>query len=192
VSGRPREEISEKERCYENGEDPKLLDIIQIPLLQPRPKHFQSENHLIDDRYYWQRMGRVGWENLEAALDSVDGPLWLNGNSSYNGVNDRVTEQAAEGLPNSLLLIRPRDLKVVVVTEGAAFGNPRRRLRAQFRFNDDSYLLSVTDPHVEREYLKRENGTYALGEAILCVSLGEPYEGHAYKLVAGLITSERA
>jgi hypothetical protein len=49
-----------------------------------------------------------------------------------------------------------------------------------------SYYLSVTDPVVERQYLAGKDGEFAVGHAILCVSLGEPYQGFAYKLIAGV------
>jgi len=48
----------------------------------------------------------------------------------------------------------------------------------------------VTDPVVERQYLARRNGSYPVPTALLCTSLGEVYEGHAYKLVATVITPE--
>ena len=38
VSGRPGEEVSELERHYEDGSDPRVMDIVDIPLLDPRPK----------------------------------------------------------------------------------------------------------------------------------------------------------
>jgi hypothetical protein len=144
VSKRPTEEISEEDRRYENGEDPKLLDIIQIPFLKPCPSHLQSENHLINDGYYWKRVGRLGWKDLKPALDALDGRLWLNGNSSYNGLNDRVPVDQAQQLTTSLALIRPQNLKLIVAIEGAAYR--KRRVRAQFQFKGDRYRLSVTDP----------------------------------------------
>jgi hypothetical protein len=50
--------------------------------------------------------------------------------------------------------------------------------------NEVNYRLSVTDPTVESEYA---DGAHDIGRAILCISLGEPYEGYAYKLIAGMI-----
>ena len=38
VSAREHGEVSEYERQYEDGSDPKVLDVIEIPLLAPKPK----------------------------------------------------------------------------------------------------------------------------------------------------------
>src|SRR5215469_11888402 len=61
VSGRPNAELSEYDRRYENGTDPKILDIVRIPMIEPRPHAFQTENHLIDENVYWTLVGRGGW-----------------------------------------------------------------------------------------------------------------------------------
>lgn len=188
VSGRSSEEISEEERRYEDGHDPRVLDVIRIPMISPQPKFYQSENHLIDDGYYWEKIRQGTWDNALAALDEVKGSLWPNSSSSYNGSNDRVPEVVAKSLPGSLFLIRPDALRIHVNMEGAEFGQPKRKVRASFTFNNEHYKLSVTDPTIERQYLQGENGTYAIDKAILCISLGELWEGYAYKLIAAVIT----
>ena len=78
------------------------------------------------------------------------------------------------------------DLKIAVAVEGAEFGNAKRKVRGRFTFNGAQYWLAVTDPAVERKYLAGKDGEFKVGNAILCISLGEPYGGHAYKLIAGV------
>lgn len=189
ISKRPTGELSEEERRYENGQDPKLLDIIRIPLLEPRPHAFQTENHLIAEEYYWQHVGEFAREDLGSILDAPDGTvLWDNSaQSSYSGLNDRVDQTTASHLQGSLRLIRVGDLVVVVAAEGAAFGNPKRRVRGRFTFSGKQYWLSITDPIAERSYLAEPDGQHLVGAATLCISLGEPYEGYAYKLIAAII-----
>jgi hypothetical protein len=167
ISGRQTGELSEEDRRYENGQDPKLLD-------------------MIDDGYYWTKERQATWGELKAALDKVSGALWDNSSSSYNGLHDRVEEAAANQLGSSLRLIEVKDLKIVVAIEGAEFGNGKRRVRGHFTLNGAEYWLSVTDPVVERQYLAGKDGEYKVGDAILCISLGEPYGGYAYKLIAGV------
>lgn len=186
ISGRPTGELSEEDRRFEKGQDPKLLDVIRIPMIEARPHSFQTENHLIDDGYYWTKEREASWDELEAALDPKGGPLWDNSSSSYNGLRDRVEEAAANQLGNSLRLIEVSDLKILVAVEGAEFGNAKRKVRGHFTFNGAQYWLSLTDPVVERQYLAGKDGEFKVGHAILCISLGEPYSGYAYKLIAGV------
>jgi len=68
VSGRPAGELSEEDRRFENGQDPRLLDVIRIPMVEPRPHGFQTENHLIDEGYYWTKEREASWDDLKAAL----------------------------------------------------------------------------------------------------------------------------
>jgi len=183
------EEISDQERFYEDGSDPVLLDIIEIRFIEPRPTDFQSENHLIDAGSTWRKVGHVGWKEAEAALDSATGSLWINGYARSHGPNDRVPEALAKGLGSSLFLIRPTNLNIAVAVEGARFGNPRRRHRARFEFDNAPYRLSVTDPYIADHY--PQDGDYPIPGAILCVSLALYDDGFAYKLVAGVLTPER-
>ncbi len=187
VSSRDTEEISEYERRYENGQMPRLLDIIRIPVKEHRPKLFQTENYLIHDDYYWEKIGR-----FDGSLhDLLDYPcdLWGTACSSYQGLNDRFSEQQCNNYSESLYLIKPESLKIIVRTEGQEFGNSRRKVRARFTYNHQSYLWPVTDPDVERQYLSGNNGEFILEATkhYLCVSVGLPYQGYCYKFVASII-----
>lgn len=91
VSGRPSEEIALSDRRFENGSEPELLDILEIPMLEPRPHSCQIENHLIDDKIYWVKDGEFPRQQL-LQLCEVPNPLWVNGSHSYNGINDRIPE----------------------------------------------------------------------------------------------------
>src|SRR5581483_3880507 len=132
ISARPTGELSEEDRRFENGQDPKLLDVVRIPMADPQPHGFQTENHLIDDGYYWTKEREASWDELQAAVDKVSGALWDNSSSSTYGHHDRVEEEAANKLGNSLRLVEVKDLKIVVAVEGAEFGNAKRRVRGRF------------------------------------------------------------
>jgi hypothetical protein len=188
VSARATEEVSLEERRYPNGRDPQLLDVIEIPLLLPRPHTYQQENHLIDADSHWINRGRLDWDEILPALEKIRGPLWLNGPSTYNGLHDQVPASDAESFSRSLYLVRPTDCRIVVSVDGAAFGNPKRRVRAAFRVGHHSYRLIVTDPVAESFFLRRKDGDYPLDDAIFTISLGEVYGGFAYKLVAAVLT----
>jgi hypothetical protein len=192
VSARTSEEVSEEERQYQDGSDPRVLDIVNVPLLEPRPKAHQKENWLLDPESYWERVGRAPWKGLLGAADSPS-ILWLNTSSTRQGENDRVALADAEKLDCSLYLLRLSDLSVRIFAPGADFGKPKRRVQAIFRFNASGYKIWVTDPIIEKEYLARPDDTYAVGECFMVVSLGEPHEdGFVYKLAATIVTPERA
>ena len=132
VSDRPGEEISEEERRYADGRDPQILDVVEVPLLEPRPHNHQRENHLIDDDIHWVHRRTKTWDDIQAAVDDVDGPLWLNGHHSSRGQNDQVPENEIGRFQSSLYLVRPDNLTLAVTTEANFRGGSRRRVRAAF------------------------------------------------------------
>lgn len=186
VSARSTEEVSEQERAYQNGSDPRVLDVVDIPLIEPKPKTFQSENWLLDPDRYWVKRGRLAYDQL---LSAVDAPptLWVNGFKTYNGMNDRVPESEADKLATSLYLLRLDSIVFDVFAPGAAFGNPKRRVHAVCTHAGHQYALWVTDPTIEREYLAKDDGRYREGSCLITVSLGERDKGFCYKLVAAVI-----
>ena len=190
VSARPSAEVSEEERRYENGQDPRLLDVIDVPIIEAAPLLYQTENHIIDAEYYWVKKGQLTWTDLSQLVDEPE-TLWSNGDSTQGGLNDRVPLESAMEMTSSLVVIQPTSLSIQVETEGAAFGNPRRRVRADFKYRRTNYLMVVSDPVAERTFLAKPDGRYPMDEACLCVSLALPYtDNYCYKLVAAVIIKE--
>ena len=186
VSDRETEEVSEWERQYENGSDPCLLDVIDVPLLNAKPKDYQQENWLIDPEFYWEKVRSVTKAELMQYTDPVSS-LWIDGHSTVNGQNDRIPLDDTSSLTDSLRFIRVKNLELHVSRPGMAFGNYRRSVQGRFDYNGMDYWLRVTDPGYERKYLQQPNGEYQIGECFLTVSLAEPYRGDAYKLIAAII-----
>jgi hypothetical protein len=193
ISARPSEEVSEDERQYQNGSDPRVLDVMDIPLIGHQPHACQTENWLLDPNSYWERVQQVGWDELK---DYVENPptLWTNGRSTINGSNDEIPRADADALPRSLYLIHVASLELRVFAPGAAYRKPKRRVLADFWYRGVRYAFWVTDPVIERDYKARNDGTYQVGESCLCVSLGEPFrkgeDEFRYKLVAAVIQRE--
>ena len=186
VSSREHGEVSEYERRYQDGSDPKVLDLVDIPLLHPVPEGYQTENWLLDPGFYWERIRAVRVDELAMLEDTEQ--LWLiDTSSTYHGLNDRVPLDAADSLVDSLRLIHVADLEYRVFAPGEGFGDSKRRVQALFTHRSVGYRLRVTDPVVEREYLAQPDATYEVGPAYLTVSLGEPFSGYAYKLIAAVI-----
>jgi hypothetical protein len=190
VSSREHEEVSEYERQYEDGSDPRVLDIIDVPLLEARPKGYQRENWLLDPDNYWTKAGQARWEDLQRHADPI-APLWIDCYSTYNGLNDKVPLSLANSLDSSLRLIRVDRLALSVFKPGEAFGNLKRRVQGRFQHGGTDYALWVTDPIYERRHLAKPNGDYKIGDSFLTISLGEPYNDFCYKLIAAIIEPNR-
>ncbi len=182
VSSREKGEVSLDERRYENGQDVQLLDIVDIRFVEPRPHGCQVENHLIDDTEHWQLVSRFESGNLVDGASRA-GPLWLDVSSSYGGSNDRIPVVDADRLDHSLKLVQPEALRIWVGT-----GYRKRQVRAVFQLGKVQYNLGVTDTKIEARYLAMKDGEYDYpAKAVACISLGEPFKGYRYKLVASIV-----
>lgn len=188
VSARSGGELSHLDRQFNGGAEPALLDVIEIAMLGKAPHAYQPENHTIDDTRYWRRVRGATFNEARSAVDRRQQDLWgTSFGSSYNGTNDRVPVANAASFNYSLRLVEVTDLRIHVSAEGAAFGNMTRKLRGHFTYSQQPYALSITCPLVEAQYIAGQDGWFDVGNALLCVSLSEPHQGYAYKLIASVI-----
>ena len=186
VSPRPTAEVSFSEYRYEDNSSPRLLDIIDVPLLNAEPKHHQTENHVIDAGR-WVKRGTLSWERLDHLRDNP-ASLWVNRDSTNAGFHDCMSQEGTADVRDSLVLIKPETLSVEI---GRNYWTSKKSYRADFRFNGEHYNLSLTDPAVLSAFSTKQEGDYPLQNAYLCVSLTEPYEhdDRCHKLVAAIITN---
>lgn len=186
VSDREREDVSEDERQYPDGSDPRVLDVIDVPLREPRPREHQTENWLLDPEYYWEKVGQLSQDEL-AKFSEPQGALWIDDHSTIAGKNDKIPLNLLPRVKTSLRLIHVDTLTLAVFAPGAAFGNPKRKVQGRFTHAGRKYAFRVTDPNVERTCLAQPDGEHELGESCLTISLGKPFEGACYKLIAAVI-----
>ncbi len=189
VSSHGHGEVSESDRRFSNGIDPKVGDIIEIPMLQPKPHLYQVENHLIDAERYWSLVRKATPAEIDMAIErNGRTSLWNISSSTRNGLKDRVLPSLVGEREGSLAFIEVTDLEIQIVVEGAQFNNPKRKMRGQFTHDRSSYRFAITDPVVEREFFLKPDGMYKVGRSALCISLGDVHDdGFAYKLIAGVI-----
>lgn len=181
-------QLSKTDRSYEGGAEPSLLDVVEVVLTHKANHAYQPENHHINGSFYWALRGRIDTSEALNFLDPIGSGLWgTNHGSSYHGINDRLLETAASAHGSSLRLVRVNDLQIRVFAESAAFNDDTRKVRGYFTHEGQCYALRITDPDIEAFYLAGESGMHSLGNAMLCISLGEPKDGYAYKLIAGVI-----
>jgi len=192
ISNRPGHEISEWDRRYSDGKTAQLLDVIEIPCIEKRPLGHQSENVLIDDRFYWKKKGSASWSDVLKLVDQ-EADLWANGFNAYYNRNNRVPKSLIDKDGGSLRLIELDEIVLHAVPKAPDFGNMKLIVRASFEYGGNEYKLDVTDPEYERACLEKGTGEYHLKSVIACVSLAELHtDGYAYKLVASIITPKRA
>ena len=185
VSGWSTGGLSERERQYEDGGEPRVLDVIELAVGEPQPEEHQRENWPIDPGRRWVRVGRKDGRALPEWLDPVPA-LWVNGHSSDGGVNDRAPVSDVGSLDSSLSLIWIDALRVNV---SGSDGRSAPALRGSFHYNGHDYSLRITDADVESRSVGMADGDYpSAGERLLTVSLtAEPFEGYHYKLIAAII-----
>ena len=203
VSARETQEVSDEERQYEDGSEPQLLDIIDVPVLHAQPTDYQKENWLLDSAYRWKKVGRLAPQKLPALTDPVE-QLWTNGYSTYSGLNDRMPPAFARVAGSSLRLIRVGRLGVSVSQPNLAFDDERKRVQGRFRHAGADYWVRITDPEFEGHYLERPEGDYTVEGCYLTISFGEPYDaaasqgqveegtqvaGFNYKFIAAVISA---
>ena len=168
----------EQSSVMQNGRSRQIepLDIVDFGQLQPAPLIGQPENFrlgTVAPRY----AGKSAIEALRVHADQR--PFLLYGTGSS------VAETDARRVQASLCLIR---------VERPVFRvNPtnQRQLRVGFTHSDTQYDLPVTDTSTWVELARIDPEGYSNGVWYLTVSLGVPWNGRMYKLVAcGLAENE--
>ena len=184
VSASATGEILESHCAYSLANPIRVLDVLDVHLLGPRPSRHQSENWILGPGRPWHYRGRVDSLDVLSGM-STSRNLWTDGESSGKGLNDRVSESTIDQLSDSLRLVKVDSLELEAITYSNANSTPN--LRAYFRHGQTDYALRVTDPAYERSFQGKPSGRYELGSAYMTISLGEPFLGYAYKLVAAII-----
>lgn len=170
-----------------DGEEPDLLDVLNIPLSsEETDDESQPENRLVDgidkwgrlvsDAYKWTRVGRVTPREVMKYLEKQS-PLFYN--KSYYVTSGKILRTPRE-YRKSLMLIECADLKSYQTTN--IKGEPRAR--AEFSFDGAQYNLPVTDYKWEQNVI---NGQPMPEKCLLTVSIGGKFGWQHYKLAAGVI-----
>ncbi len=147
----------------------KPLDVVKISFLQECPLQHQPENMLISNDI-WKNIDPYQFKMIPD--DFLDHPetIWGEGRSIQH--ENIKTEKIK--IDQSLFLIKVSNLKL--------YKNNYQKRRASFKYNNHDYDLPVTDPNFDNLL----QGNISSRQKILCISLGENYEGNHYKLIAGI------
>nr|VFK46147.1 MAG: hypothetical protein BECKTC1821D_GA0114238_102824 [Candidatus Kentron sp. TC] len=177
---RPVADANGKELDNKHGEYMvKPLQKVEIELVKYAPLSNQPENWIVGPAQWAQRF-KIEPHEIEGYLDEPE-TLWGTEWKSQKGTADRVPYSEIESgsieITQSLYLVRVRDLKLNKYMN--AWNKTERR--ASFSYNGSPYDLAITDPNLDRHLEAPQH------QNILCVSLGEEYEGYCYKIVAAII-----
>lgn len=186
VSARRTAELKMEEIILKDGSKPETFDVLQMVVGKKQEHDYQVENYLVENRK-WTKAGRFPLSETEKLCDDIDS-LWINGYSSYNGKNDRIPLELVRGSVNSsLVFIEAEDPSIIVEVDKKGLN----RVRSEFVFKEQAYLITVTDPLIKESFMKKKAGKYSLAadRVFVTVSLGEPFEGYCYKLAAGIFTT---
>ena len=175
--------ISPSDSRLDDGNQPRLLDIIQAPVIKNCPGAGQPENYLIDPERRWRKVSAINLQQL-SYLSEHPGTLWGSGDSvAHSTVTWNPPSQ-------SLYFVKPDSLYLTIYFR---YG---KKVRAEFRYNGRCYGLQVTDPLMHNKYtqgiflskgeekrihLPNEDNYY------LCISLAEEWRDKHYKVVAAII-----
>lgn len=168
VSNANGAELSHEQTKYQNPYGTfgvKPLQKIRMGFSQHVPLPHQPENYLIDCKL-WSQNYSIGEAELVGHLDTPD-DLW----GHNNRIQHSLITMGLYNIDQSLYLVQVDNINLYTIGDG--------RRRASFDYNGSSYDLAVTDPKFDE--IVRENREIS---GILCVSLGEEYQGYCYKLVA--------
>jgi hypothetical protein len=166
---------------------PRLFDLVRVPFLRRAPEPHQPENVLMAPRS-WTLLSRPAPPEAMALMKKAayDKPLLFGSESDRRAQADFDSHPAEE----SLCLLRPMDLRFICRRNDF---RDRLQVRTRFAYRGRLYWLSLTDPEWETPILARGPGEYRAREVgldpqrlLLTVSLGKPFEGNCYKLVAAV------
>jgi hypothetical protein len=171
----------------DDGSEPQPLDVITVDLAEPRPSPGQPENWWIGAEPWvlWQRPAGPELDRvLQTGMDRS--PLLLGSAERAIAAGTAVSASLALVAPYVLRWSSGRDLQY------------RQQPAALFKLGGNWYRLPVTDPlwsPVIARHLAGQSGWHKSEDAglpantkiWLTVSLGEPFNGQCYKLVAGIV-----
>ena len=148
----------------------KVLNKIKVDLSHHAPLDHQTENYVIN-KTPWTDEFFIKKEEVTKYLDSPQ-DLWGEGDRvSHDDIKDNQL------IKNSLYLVQVHQLEL--------FKDQNDKRRAKFSYGGVDYNLAVTGREFDFHF--KQNSTF-LRNAIICVSLGENFNGHCYKLVAAIIS----
>jgi hypothetical protein len=187
VSSHDEGALNTGERRLADAQDPRPLDVVQLPLEAPEDNALQPENWRIRQGEVWTKESVMDSRCLLTVVEQPES-LWLEPAQK----NDRASGDVLQSLPNhqSLYLIRPVAFRFLIrsrIWEGYA----KRQLRGLFTYRGQHYDFALTDPLIGQKYFpdypRTPEGYREPSDPrriLICVSLTPPFHDLHYKVIA--------
>lgn len=196
------EECMRREECLHCNHNypcvpiiPAVLDIVKIEFDRHVAESHQIENYLISP-CKWKKVGVLEPSSIDSFLEPSLSDLWIDGYDSWNRKNDRFPSAQAYSIEGSLRLIKVDKFMARISTEETLDGNVKRKKDGIFTYNNIKYIIPITDPVIEKWLEELDDGTYLykqyssnkmITQVILCLSIGQDFNGYIYKFIAAVI-----
>jgi hypothetical protein len=189
----------------DNGQDPKLFDIIRIQCIKPKVQYHQPENWIVNPRKMWQFVGHPTLEQARKLINPEVGKHY-SFPKLLGDLDSKISDEYLRKIPieSSLALIKPNDIQWCLSTLPK-----KRNFRAVFYFSGIVYDLPITDLVWNSKLDQLDDGIYSSKQVIdklemehfdpnkffFTISLSEPYSSKSYnqqfcyKLVAAVFNS---
>jgi hypothetical protein len=196
VSQQGEGEVSTNECLLTDGRQPKVLDVVEVPLTGKQNYACQPENYFIDASVRWRRVGAMPKNSL-SAIEEKPAHLWLQPGMRTDRIHPDIAVESLVPF-QSLYLIRPVNLRFRIWEADDEFrSGPRKHRRAIFMYAGTEYNLPITDPTMDARYFRpfpalnqppQEIAPKEPGKVLLVVSLTVPFtDGYHYKVVATVL-----
>lgn len=189
VSTREHGELQYNQYRLPDHSEPHIFDVIRVGLSHHLALPHQPENWLVDGTP-WQLLERpASADKARVIAASVSREPRLFGNTNRAISQTQFRDRAARA---SLVLVQPS--KIRWRTEFNTY-QLRNMPRVLFELADVSYDLPLTDPAYAGPLQRRDEGEYRSADLgipedapiLFTISLGEPFDGICYKLVAAVV-----
>lgn len=172
----------------DDGNEAALLDIIEVEVTEHQPKPYQPENWVLKGEP-WELINRIPSHEAYFILQ----PHIELGPNIFGNQGDRVPYAGLQACPiaSSLTLIEPTEISWFI---GESIRS-KRQTRAHFKLGGIWFDIAVTDPVWETRlnsldfgiHPKEAAGISPNDRVLFTVSLGGPFNGECFKLVAGIL-----
>lgn len=159
-----------------------LLDVVEVNVTNTHfeKSRYQSENVLFEP----QILPVI--ERIEGKVDLLDKLVWVAEIPLFGSRGRTVSINDIETLDYSLLLIKPTAWRVYTKRQASGLSPAQAQTRASFLYNRVSYDLPITDVDFIAVFRYNPYILQNYKHVYLTISLGLPFEGRYYKLVAGI------